>query len=140
MFIKKKLKDLTKDDFEQWTIQNCDDNSCEECMFKNVTCHGPNSWVNSKESFSDKFLNQEIEIETLDVLDEVEKQYLTSVIKPFINNVISITKYSTTYSNFEYIYIYLKGMKGFSLPTFEGGKMYKGMKVNKQYTLKDLDL
>lgn len=61
---KKKLRDLTYDEWYKWKKKNCD-NMCGKCIFDNVKC-GANSkecWVNHKDLYSDKFLDQEIEVE-----------------------------------------------------------------------------
>lgn len=139
MKTKIKLKDVTKEEFEQWVKQNCNHRSCKECIFKYVMCTNSTAWVCNKDLFSDKFLNQEIEIENVEILDEVEKQYLTNVIKPFKKSVIGIIKL-TLHESAEYIYICVKGMQGFSLPCFKKDTMYKGMKNCKEYTLEELAL
>ena len=77
------------------------------------------------------------------ILDEVEKKYLSSMIKPFRKYVKYINK--TKYGVNERINICYREYKGkvnlfFSLPSFEKGKMYKGMKVDKRYTLEELGL
>lgn len=62
---KKKLRDLTEDEFLNWKRNNC--GNCKNCIFKNVicTCAGKYEklWVECKELYSDSFLNQEIEVE-----------------------------------------------------------------------------
>ena len=66
---KKKLRDLTKDEWDKWKHVDCVKNynsDCDNCIFRNVPCGssgGENSWFNNKELYSDKFLNQEIEVE-----------------------------------------------------------------------------
>lgn len=66
---KKKLRDLTKDEWNEWKRIYCVKNinsDCDVCLFKNVPCANSgceNSWFNNKELYSDKFLNQEIEVE-----------------------------------------------------------------------------
>nr|DAX01528.1 MAG TPA: hypothetical protein [Bacteriophage sp.] len=72
-----------------------------------------------------------------EILDETEKRYLSNVIKPFRDNVKAIEKVS--YSR-EFIKIYIKEDEPTILPYFEKGTMYKGMKENKEYTLKELGL
>lgn len=73
----------------------------------------------------------------VEILDDKEKEYLRGVIKPFRNKVICIKKlYCNTH---EYIRIELEDDFA-SLPMFEKGTMYKNMKVNKEYTLKELGL
>lgn len=79
------------------------------------------------------------------ILDDVEKEYLSSVIKPFRDKVISIAKCDIPGSNINCHYIQIKVNQGYhyeyiSLPYFKSGKMYKGMKVNREYTLEELGL
>ena len=63
---KKKLRDLTKDEWDKWKCVDCVNClSCDDCIFRNVPCtksSSLNSWFNNKDLFSDKFLNQEIEV------------------------------------------------------------------------------
>lgn len=73
------------------------------------------------------------------ILTEKEKAYLSSVIKPFINNVMSIRKRRSITNEEEFISIKLK-RDFFSLPFFEEDTMYKGMECDKEYTLKELGL
>lgn len=72
-----------------------------------------------------------------EILDETEKRYLSNVIKPFRDKVKAIKKIS--YPR-EFIRIYIKEDEPIILPYFEKGTMYKGMKENKEYTLKELGL
>lgn len=61
---KKKLRDLTKNEWDKWREKNC--NECEKCIFRYIPCtksRSNNSWFNNKDLYSDKFLNQEIEVE-----------------------------------------------------------------------------
>lgn len=79
------------------------------------------------------------------ILDEVEKKYLSDVIRPFRKRVACIYKIRE-YDNYVYIKIYLSSIKGkgrkdiIALPSFEEGTMYKGMQVAKQYSLEELGL
>ena len=71
--------------------------------------------------------------EVKEVLDKKEREYLSKIIEPFKNRVklINIVLYSSvTYDNEENI----------PLPYFKKGKMYKGMELYKEYTLKELGL
>ena len=70
------------------------------------------------------------------ILDDVEKEYLSNVIKPFRDRVSSISKDGPL----EYITISLDGDDFAFLPNFEEGKMYKGMETNRRYTLEELGL
>ena len=61
---KKKLRDLTEEEYIGWWKSNCN-SVCDDCPFNNVYC-GPvkdKSWIKHKDLYSDKFLNQEIRIE-----------------------------------------------------------------------------
>lgn len=71
------------------------------------------------------------------ILDEAEKEYLSNVIKPFRNRVKYIAKYEDCGK--ELIYINLE-YEEISLPYFEPKAMYKGMELDKEYTLEELGL
>ena len=88
-------------------------------------------WVNSG-IFTD-LLKGDVKIS---ILAKKEKEYLSSVIKPFRDRVSSISKYGPL----EYITISLDGDDFAILPNFEEGTMYKGMKLGKKYTLEELEL
>ena len=73
-----------------------------------------------------------------EILDDVEKEYLKNVIKPFRNRVNYISKETTCICN-HYILIDLVD-DYITLPIFSNKTMYKGMKADKEYTLKELGL
>ena len=61
---KKKLRDLTLEEWDKWQRKNC--GNCNKCAFNKVNCnisYEKRSWVNNKELYSDKFLDQEIWVE-----------------------------------------------------------------------------
>ena len=87
------------------------------------------------------------------ILDDDEKKYLSSIIKPFRNRILYIAKAETvkTYDNpnakiYECIYIMYKDSSKkqnpfyMGLPCFTKGTMYKGMEYGKKYTLDDLGI
>ena len=79
------------------------------------------------------------------ILDEAEKKYLSAVIKPFRDKVLSIQKSSGLYASqyFDEISVYYEIFGHdlcFDLPPFEKGTMYKGMKKDHDYTLEELGL
>jgi len=77
------------------------------------------------------------------ILDDVEKKYLSAIIKPFKNYVTGIIKIKDDYEKGKhYIRIIVKKYtyEYLNLPWFEENTMYKGMKENKKYSLKELDL
>lgn len=99
---------------------------------------------NNKKTFFKKLPNNytgTIEVENgyiieKEILDKEEKEYLSAVIRPFRNRVEYIQKKDNMN---EFIKIELDD-EIFYLPYFEKDTMYKGMKLNKKYTLKELDL
>ena len=93
---------------------NCGPRSCEECR---------------------KWLKQEYKPQ---ILDKVEKKYLSNIVRPFRDKVEYIQK-SETCSR-EYIKIEIKNEASINLPFFTKGTMYKGMKANTAYTLEELKL
>ena len=72
------------------------------------------------------------------ILDDKEKEYLSAVIKPFRDKVISISKKSANYG--EFIDILIDEAEDIYLPYFKPGKMYQGIGVNREYTLEELGL
>lgn len=61
---KVKLRDLTKEQLEKWRRTNCIGDKCHDCIFNKVGCiYVAYCWIKDKSLFSDKFLNQEVEIE-----------------------------------------------------------------------------
>lgn len=76
------------------------------------------------------------------LLDDEEKKYLSAVIKPFRKDVEYIVKLPKFEWIQEAIYIHIgRSWRGnIELPTFKKGAMYKGMKIDKRYTLEELGL
>ena len=140
--MKIKLRDLTEEQYEKWLENNCTTITlCGDCpFFKVMCCVKTRCWVENKELYSDKFLDQEIEIEDEPLTDK-ERQYLSSVIKPFRNNVETIEKIGSEYldSDNDFIVVHLVE-DSISLPILNTSFKFKGMELNKQYTLKELRL
>lgn len=148
-----KLRDLTVEQYKEWYSNNqCEDKNCNECLLNPVLCHtnDKDCWVYCKDLFSNKFLDQEVEIEVPDILTKEEKKYLSNVIKPFRDRVVSINKRIVNFENienkiFHYIRIKIKSKtrifdnEYINFPYFNN-EMYKGMEANRQYTLEDLGL
>lgn len=78
------------------------------------------------------------------ILDEVEKKYLSAVIKPFRDDVRDIRKMQSIYrlpdDGKEYIKIRMRSDEEINLPYFRKGTMYKGMELGRRYTLEELGL
>ncbi len=78
-----KLRDVTPEQFKNY---DCLGIKCDDCPLKKEICANvENCWVNHKDLYSDKFLDQTIDIEVPDpvVLTKEEHDYLEAVIKPF---------------------------------------------------------
>ena len=85
-----------------------------------------------------KWLEEECNPE---ILTNKEKAYLSAVIKPFREDVECIMKFGRCSVEKEFIHISMKdNCDNCTLPDFEKGTMYKGMKTNKEYTLEELGL
>lgn len=137
-----KLKDLKSWEWDDYKIQHCDKSNLDTCMYcplKIVNCSKSivnSSWINNKEKFSENFLNQRIEIET-PILTETERIYLMNVIEPFLNNIDYVIKKQI--DNMYILRIYMKNQDLIKFPLFSIDKnMYRGLEVDKKYSLKDL--
>ena len=78
--------------------------------------------------------------ETTEILDEAEKKYLSSVIKPFRAKVAYIEKRKYKDGKREDLVISFNAYGSFYFPDFEEGSMYKGMEADKPYSLEELGL
>lgn len=87
-------------------------------------------------------LSGEYEIIKKPILDEAEKEYLSNIIKPFRGKVKYIVKRNENKSEyFEGIRVVFEGSyQTLFFPYFEKGTMYKGMELDKSYTIEELGL
>lgn len=74
------------------------------------------------------------------ILDDVEKRYLSALIRPFRNEIKFIEKDRCFGNRLERLYFYMKDDEIFYFKLFKMGTMYKGMKPKKTYTLEELGL
>ena len=81
------------------------------------------------------------------ILDDIEKEYLSNIIKPFKDKVSTISKRASFNSTGVDCYIEIRvkrvgnGYDFVSLPTFKPStKMYKNMKIGHIYSLEELNL
>ena len=79
------------------------------------------------------------------ILNDKERAYLRAVIEPFRNKVIGIVKRRYTirkeYDCIQIHSIYVANCAHYiPLLVFEKGNMYKGMEVDKEYSVGDLGL
>ena len=107
-------------------IDSCFYARCNNCIFDTYeTCQqGRKEWMN-RES---------------EILDEVEKEYLSAVIKPWRSKVLGMSIASICKK--EYLVIVLNNEDESELwfPGFKTGTMYQGMDRHKSYTLEELGL
>lgn len=91
------------------------------------------------ESCTDAILNWMAQPYKKPILDNVEREYLSAVIKPFRHRVERIAK--CTNGGMYQIVVYFKDKRLFVLPVFsKEASMYKGMETFKSYSLKELGL
>ena len=75
------------------------------------------------------------------ILDDVEKDYLSAVIKPFRKRIKYIAIYEACYGSEQFVHIELyDGDDDVNLPRFKANTMYKGMEQKKHYSLDELGL
>ena len=76
------------------------------------------------------------------ILDDVEKAYLSAVIKPFRKRIEYIKRMDNSFVNGnQHQFLCISLTKDYCcLPLFKKDTMYKGMEVNKRYTLEELGL
>lgn len=133
-----KYKDLAVDK-NTGELRDCLDTLCKDCALfdhrrKNgSSCTG--AWR--------RWLEQE-HVEPL--LTNEEKNYLENVVRPFKDRVKSIQKTNIVQRAYTairicvYLYNDTKYTDFFTLPFFDGAKMYTGLEKNKCYTLEELGL
>ena len=120
-----------------------------QCKFK-ISKDGLKFWSDVLEQWTDfnwlqDLLTGEREIIKLpkSILTKSEKEYLSAVIRPFRDRIIYIKKREVNQD--EYIRVFLNYYAGeedevILLPSFKKGTMYKGMKIEEEYTLEELEL
>ena len=89
-----------------------------------------------------RILNGKAMIIKKPILYDVEREYLSAFIKPFSDIVTSVNKFDS--GKYEYIAIKYRSIDEYigtvRLPSFKKDTMYKGMEVNKHYSLEELGL
>ena len=102
----------------------CDDcpewRNCRECCLKNL-----------------EWLNQEYKEP---ILDDVEREYLSAVIKPFRKKILCIRKNKDPRKGKNYIKIEFCDGDRMFFPNLSNNEMYKGMENDRNYTLEELGL
>lgn len=99
---------------------DCGDCDCKECCIKSF-----------------EWLNQEYKDP---ILDDVEREYLAAVIKPFRKKISCIRKSKDSRKGKNYIKIEFCDGDCMFFPNLSNNAMYKGMKLDRNYTLEELGL
>lgn len=99
---------------------DCSDCHCKECGIKSF-----------------EWLNQEYKNP---ILDDVERKYLSAVIKPFRKKISYIRKSKDVSKGKKYIKIELCDGDIMYFPYLSNDEMYKGMENDRKYTLEELGL
>ena len=84
--------------------------------------------------------DRELLWERKEILNDSEKEYLSNFVKPFRDRVKYISKYFHEYANDYFISIEYENDLDTNFPDFSNKEIYKGMELNKKYTLKELGL
>ena len=122
-----------------WNIRN-GKRASEEC------CHIPESFdpVSGSDEFCKKCLGESLEWLNQEykepILDDVEKEYLSAVIKPFRKMIAYIVKAQDFDDGKQCIRIILQNGDGMHFPYLDDDAMYKGMELGRKYTLEELGL
>lgn len=80
------------------------------------------------------------------ILDDAEKRYLKNVLRPFKDRVKSICVFRTLdFEEYKQVALLIKiaesdNDRSLIFPYFTSGTMYKGMKLDKYYTLEELGI
>lgn len=97
-----------------------------------------NPFVDNYREYKDRLFAWLFKEYQVPVLDNVEKEYLSAVIKPFKGDVDYICK-RLNHGGY-YIAIVSNGSDVTKLPYFPNNEMYKGMELDRRYKLKELGL
>ena len=130
--MKKRIKDLTKEEIERLPNKG----------FITITSYEGKKTITSK-LFIIHFLNDTIDIPQPHILDKEEHDYLRAVCKPY---KVEYIKKAETGRGDQFIEIWLKSSlyccatESWSMPFFKSNSMYKGMEVDKKYTIEELEL
>lgn len=139
--MKIKLRDMTEEQYQTWLKNHCDFECCVKCRFNKINCTFTTefNWIKNKNFYSNKFLNQEVEIE-IELLTKEEKEYLENLLKPFKEVIDFIKKVNSINRSVQFIHIKLCNGEVINLPYFNVNEYYKNLEVDKQYTIEDLGL
>lgn len=122
-----------------WNIRN-GKRASEDCR------HIPESFdpVSGRDEFCKKCLSESLEWLNQEykdqILDDVERKYLSAVIKPFRKKISCIRKRKDLTKGKKYIQIELCDGDTMYFPYLSNDAMYKGMELDRNYRLEELGL
>ena len=122
-----------------WNIRN-GKRASEDCR------HIPESFdpVSGMDKFCKKCLCESLEWLNQEykdpIIDDVEREYLSAVIKPFRKKISYIIKRKDLTKGKKYIQIELYDGDTMYFPYLSNDEMYKGMELDRKYTLEELGL
>lgn len=121
--------------------QFCDGELCTDCNLdiKNDDCI-LNKLIVTIDALEEKYLLEHKE----KILTKFEKDYLSYTLHPFRKIIVTVSKHRLN-NDLEYIAIRVKSLKedeeeNMCFPAFKIGTMYKGMELDKKYSLEELGL
>lgn len=118
-------------------LNNCSlEKSLRELYGEKVVCCPHTNCYECKKRLREWLLEEAKE----PILDDVEKKYLSAVIKPFRSRVKYIVKIISCDEFEQCIEIAFYNEYCTYLPYFKANTMYKGMELNKEYSLEELGL
>ncbi len=130
------MKNIEK--YKEIVLKNLDACRIDERLprkFINGYCNGFNC-----EGCGERVLKWLLEEAKEPVLDDVEREYLSAVIKPFRKKIACIRKSKDPRKGKNYIKIEFCDGDCMFFPNLSNNAMYKGMELDKKYSLEELDL
>ena len=129
---------------EEFRIEGHSSNNIYRLTEENIEYLSCGHWF-SISSTLNELLNGEYKVVKIPkpVLDDVEKEYLSYVIKPFRNSVKYFYKFTCANGDYEAIVAKIEAYgyyDSLNFPKFKKGSMYTGMELIKEYSLEELGL
>ena len=125
---------------EEFKIDGYSDNFRFRLTKKCIEISSHGEWA-SKKSVLCNLLSGDLKLIKIpkSILTQEEKEYLSYVIKPFRDKVEYVRKYAHIDNKHEWIEIVFTNIF-MCFPFFEKGTMYKGMELNKEYSVEELGI
>ena len=135
-----KLRDMTEEQFVKWKKDCCANTKCTECPFRFCSCDIDDDYhfFDHKDMFSDKFLDQTIEIEVPDLLTEEEKELLKQLVKLSAHRITGI-EFDEEENDICVGFMVAGLLEDNEKFDFKKG-LFKGVEMGKLYSLSDLGL